>query len=54
MEGSRVIDNLEVDRLGGGDAAKEEEKRRRDAAMAAKGAQWEQAVVVGWAGGVVQ
>ena len=54
MECSRVIDNLEVDRLRKEDAAKEKEKRQRDAARAAKGAQGKQAVVVAWAGGVMQ
>ena len=52
MEGLRVIDNLEVDRLRKENAAKEEEKRQRGAARAANGAQGEQ--VVGWAGRVVQ
>ena len=36
------------------DAATEEEKRQKDATRATKGAQGKQAVVVGWAGGVVR
>ena len=53
MEGSRVINNLGVDRLREKDAATEGEKKQRDA-RAAKGAQVEQTVVVGWAGEMVQ
>ena len=54
MEGSRVVGNLEVSRLRKEDAAKEKEKRQRDAARDAKGSRGGQAVVVGWAGGVMQ
>ena len=42
---------MEVDRLREKDVAKE--KRQSDATRATNGAQGEQAVVVGWAGGVV-
>ena len=38
MEGLRVIDNLEVDRLREEDVAKEEEKRQMEAARAARDA----------------
>ena len=53
MEGLRVIDNLEVDRLRKENAAKEEEKRQRKAAKVAR-ASGEQGVVVGCAGGVAR
>ena len=54
MEGSRAIDNLEVDRLREESAAKQEEKRKRDASRAAGGARGEQIAVAGWGGGAVQ
>ena len=51
MQGSRVIDNLKVDKLREEGAAKEEEKRQRGPQMVqGRGGM----AVVGWAGGVVQ
>ena len=44
MEGSRIIDNVEVDGLREEDIAKEEEKRQRGAARATRGG-W---VMQGW------
>ena len=54
MEGLRVIDNLEVDRLREEDVANKEKRRQREAARAAgEGRRWA-GLVVAWAGGVVQ
>ena len=48
MEGSRVIDNLEVDRLRGEDATKEEEKRQGKLLGLQRVAGVGAGVVVGW------
>ena len=51
---SRVIDNLEVDRLREEDAAKEEEKRQGKLLRLQGGQGGDEPLVVGWAGMVVR